>query len=93
MVALDNSIINVVIPIIQDTYEVSLLIVEWVITAYALALSNQLLQIGRLIDLCGLKLLYLFGMVIVTLSSLLCGLATRSPRWLPSGFCRHGAPG
>ena len=75
MAALDSSIVNVAIPVIQDTFQVSLSTVEWVITAYLLVVSSLLLTFGRLADLYGQKKLYLFGMVIFTLSSLLCGLA------------------
>ena len=75
MAALDSSIVNVAIPVIQEFFQVSLSMVEWVITAYLLVVSSLLLTFGRLSDLYGQKKLYLVGMVIFTISSMLCGLA------------------
>ncbi len=75
MAALDSSIVNVAIPVIQDSFQVSLATVEWVITAYLLVVSSLLLTFGRLVDLYGQKKVYLTGMVIFTISSLLCGLS------------------
>jgi EmrB/QacA subfamily drug resistance transporter len=75
MAALDSSIVNVAIPVIQEYFHVSLSMVEWVITAYLLVVSSLLLSFGRLSDLYGQKKLYLVGMVIFTISSMLCGLA------------------
>lgn len=84
MSALDTTVVNMALPIIQSHFHVSISIVEWVVIAYLLILSSMLLTFGRLSDLYGHKKVYLTGFVIFTICSLLCGLSTGI--WTLVGF-------
>jgi len=75
MLLLDLTIINVALPDIQGALSASFSGLQWVVDAYALTLAALLLTAGSLADLYGRRLLYLVGLVIFTLASLLCGLA------------------
>jgi EmrB/QacA subfamily drug resistance transporter len=75
MLLLDVTIINVALPDIQGALSSSFSGLQWVVDAYALTLAALLLTAGSLADLYGRRLLYVVGLVIFTLASLLCGLA------------------
>lgn len=75
MLLLDVTIVVVAQPAIQDGLHASFTDVQWVLDAYALTLASLLLTSGVLADRYGRKLLFLIGLVIFTLGSLLCGLA------------------
>jgi EmrB/QacA subfamily drug resistance transporter len=78
MLLLDVTIVNVALPDIERTFGASLSDLQWVISAYALALAAFLLTAGSLADLFGRRLLFASGIVIFTAGSLACGLATGS---------------
>src|SRR6476660_1311060 len=75
MVVLDIAIVNVALPSIQADLGFSQENLQWVISAYALVFGGFLLLGGRLADLLGRRRVFLAGLVIFTLSSLLSGLA------------------
>ncbi len=77
MAALDGSVVNTILPVIQNSFHSSVAVVEWIITVYLLALSGFLLTFGRLGDLRGHKSVYVWGFGIFVASSALCG-ASRS---------------
>jgi EmrB/QacA subfamily drug resistance transporter len=81
MLLLDVTIVNVALPQIQTSLKASFSDLQWVIDAYALMLAALLLTTGSLADLFGRRRLFMIGLVIFTLSSLLSGLAT-TPLWL-----------
>jgi len=72
---LDASIVTVALPTIRDDLHVSLGAVEWVSLAYLLVLMGTVSAVGRLADMFGRKLLYVYGFAVFTLASLGCGLA------------------
>jgi EmrB/QacA subfamily drug resistance transporter len=76
MLLLDVTIVMVAQPTIQHSLGASLTDVQWVVDAYALTLASLLLTAGVLADRYGRKLLFLTGLVIFTLGSLLCGVAS-----------------
>jgi EmrB/QacA subfamily drug resistance transporter len=76
MLLLDVTIVMVAQPDIQHALKASFSDVQWVIDAYALTLASLLLTAGVLADRYGRKLLFVIGLVIFTLGSLLCGVAT-----------------
>jgi EmrB/QacA subfamily drug resistance transporter len=76
MLLLDVTIVIVAQPDIQHALKASFSDVQWVIDAYALTLASLLLTAGVLADRYGRKLLFIIGLVIFTLGSLLCGVAT-----------------
>jgi EmrB/QacA subfamily drug resistance transporter len=75
MVILDVAIVNVALPSIQTDLNFSQANLQWVISAYAILFGGALLLGGRLADLLGRRRLFVAGLALFTLSSLLCGLA------------------
>jgi EmrB/QacA subfamily drug resistance transporter len=75
MVVLDVAIVNVALPSIKTDLHFSQESLQWVITAYAILFGGVLLLGGRLADLLGRRRLFVAGLVIFTVSSLLDGLA------------------
>jgi EmrB/QacA subfamily drug resistance transporter len=75
MVVLDVAIVNVALPSIKDDLHFSQESLQWVITAYAIFFGGVLLLGGRLADLLGRRRLFMVGLALFTVSSLLDGLA------------------
>jgi EmrB/QacA subfamily drug resistance transporter len=75
MLLLDITIVNVALPSIQRRLTADLTGLQWVVDAYALALAALILTAGALADRFGRRLLFMFGVVVFTSASLLCGLA------------------
>ena len=75
MVILDVAIVNVALPSIKDDLGFSSTSLQWVISAYAIMFGGVLLLGGRLADLLGRRRLFVAGLGLFSLSSLLCGLA------------------
>ncbi|HEX2997443.1 MAG TPA: MFS transporter [Anaerolineales bacterium] len=75
MSALDGSVVNTVLPILRDAFKSDITTIEWVVTVYLLVLSGLLLSFGRLGDLRGHKVIYVWGFGIFILSSALCGMS------------------
>ena len=78
MVILDATIVNVALPSIQKDLDLSVANLQWIINAYTLLFGGFLLLGGRAGDLLGRKRLFLIGLVIFTVASLLNGLSTSS---------------
>ena len=75
MVVLDIAIVNVALPSIQVDLSFSQENLQWVISAYALVFGGFLLLGGRMADLLGRRRIFLLGIVVFTLGSLVSGLA------------------
>ena len=75
MSALDGSVVNAILPVIQAYFKTDVATVEWVVTIYLLAVSGLLLTFGRLGDLRGNKTVYMWGFVIFTTGSALAGFS------------------
>jgi EmrB/QacA subfamily drug resistance transporter len=75
MLLLDITIVNVALPDIQLALHASFSDLQWVVDAYALTLAAFLLTAGSLADMYGRRLMYLAGLVLFTLASVLCGFA------------------
>jgi EmrB/QacA subfamily drug resistance transporter len=75
MVILDVAIVNVALPAIQSDLHFSDSNLQWVISAYAILFGGALLLGGRLADILGRRRLFVAGLAIFGLSSLLCGFA------------------
>jgi EmrB/QacA subfamily drug resistance transporter len=78
MVILDATIVNVALPSIQADLEMSDSDLQWIVNAYALVFGGFLLLGGRAGDLVGRKRIFLVGVVVFTVASLLNGLAPSS---------------
>jgi len=81
MVILDATIVNVALPSIQVDLEMSDSNLQWIVNSYALLFGGFLLLGGRAGDLIGRKRVFLLGVIIFTLASLVCGLA-QNETWL-----------
>jgi EmrB/QacA subfamily drug resistance transporter len=75
MVVLDVAIVNVALPAIKSDLHFSEVSLQWVITAYAIVFGGFLLLGGRLADLLGRRRMFLIGLAVFTVFSLLDGLA------------------
>jgi EmrB/QacA subfamily drug resistance transporter len=75
MVVLDIAIVNVALPSIKTDLHFSESSLQWVITAYSIFFGGVLLLGGRLADLLGRRRLFVAGLLLFTISSLLDGLA------------------
>lgn len=75
MSALDNGIVNVAYPEITRHFDVPVTTVSWVSLCYLLVSSASLATFGRVADIFGRKWIYLGGLVVFSLASLLCAFA------------------
>jgi MFS transporter, DHA2 family, multidrug resistance protein len=76
MAVLDATIVNVGLPKIMASFGVGLDKIEWVITAYMLAMAVMLPTSGWLADKFGYKKMYFFGLFLFTFGSMLCGMSS-----------------
>ena len=75
MFALDVYIVNIALPIIVKSLHTNFATIQWVILSYLLILTVMVLGAGRLGDMWNKKWLYISGLIVFSISSLLCGLA------------------
>jgi EmrB/QacA subfamily drug resistance transporter len=81
MATVDFSIVNISLPTLMREMDVSLAAIEWVALSYALVVTSLMLGVARLGDMLGKRRVYLRGLVVFTLGSLLCG-AAQGAYWL-----------
>src|SRR4051812_7164909 len=75
MVILDVAIVNVALPSIKTDLNFSQTNLQWVVSSYAILFGGTLLLGGRLADILGRRRVFIAGLGLFALSSLLCGLA------------------
>jgi EmrB/QacA subfamily drug resistance transporter len=92
MVVLDATIVNVALPHIQTALGFSGSNLEWVVNAYALAFGGMLLLGGRSGDLLGRRRVFIAGILLFSLASLLGGFAT-DQAWLLTARAIQGIGG
>jgi EmrB/QacA subfamily drug resistance transporter len=78
MIMLDNTVVNVALPSIQRDLGASISSLEWTINGYTLSFAVLIATGGRLGDIFGRRRMFLFGVVIFTLSSATAGFAQNS---------------
>src|SRR5437660_3666849 len=71
----DATVVNVALPALQAGLHATITDVQWVIEAYALFLSALVLVGGSLGDQFGRRRVFLSGVVLFTIASMVCGLA------------------
>ncbi|MFI0740936.1 MFS transporter [Streptomyces sp. NPDC021100] len=81
VVTLDFSILNVALPVLGDDLGMSRANLQWAVTAFALPSGGLLLLSGRLADRYGRRRLFLLGLAVFTVASVLVTLA-----WDPASF-------
>jgi EmrB/QacA subfamily drug resistance transporter len=89
MVMLDNTVVNVALPSIQDDLHTSIAGLEWTVNAYTLAFGVLLVTGGRLGDIFGRRRIFLMGVVLFAASSLFIGFS-QSSAWLVAGRATQG---
>jgi EmrB/QacA subfamily drug resistance transporter len=76
MIMLDNTVVNVALPSIQEDLGTGLSQLQWIVAGYALSFAALMLIGGKLADAYGRRLIFVLGIVVFTAASLWCGLAT-----------------
>lgn len=76
MFALDVYIVNIALPKLVEALHTNSATIRWIVLSYLLTLTVMVLGAGRLGDMWNKKWLYIGGVFLFTISSLLCGLAT-----------------
>src|SRR5918993_404998 len=75
MIMLDNTVVNVALPAIQEDLGADLSQLQWIVTGYALTFAALMLIGGKLADAYGRRLIFVVGIVVFTGASLWCGLS------------------
>jgi EmrB/QacA subfamily drug resistance transporter len=75
MLLLDITVVVVALPRIQSSLTAGLTGLQWVVDAYALALAALILTAGALADRYGRRLMFIFGVIVFTGASAVCGAA------------------
>src|SRR5581483_2352545 len=75
MLLVDITIVQVALPTIHRKLHASFTTLQWVLDAYSLSLASLLLTYGTLADRFGRKRIFVVGVAIFTVSSLLCGIS------------------
>ena len=91
MTFIDGTVVNVALPALQSSLDATITDVQWVVEAYALFLGALILVGGSLGDQLGRKKVFLFGVVVFTAASVVCGFAP-TPLVLILGRAVTGIP-
>ncbi|MDQ1038782.1 EmrB/QacA subfamily drug resistance transporter [Streptomyces sp. V3I8] len=75
IVSLDNTVLNVALPSMQKDLHASLSGMQWTIDAYTLVLAALLMLAGSTADRIGRRKVFMAGLVVFTIGSVLCSLA------------------
>jgi EmrB/QacA subfamily drug resistance transporter len=89
MIMLDNTVVNVALPSIQEDLNATLSGIEWTVNAYTLTFAVLLVTGGRLGDIFGRRKMFLFGVVVFALSSASIGFSP-DQHWLVAGRALQG---
>jgi EmrB/QacA subfamily drug resistance transporter len=92
MVILDVSVVNVALPSIGRDLHYTATGLQWVVNAYVLTFAGFLLLGGRAADLYGRRRVFLFGLLLFSVSSLVGGFA-QSSAWLTAARAAQGVGG
>ena len=76
MVVLDVSIVNVALPVLQRSLQITPTNLQWIVTAYAICFGGLLLLGGRAADLYGRRRVFLIGVAAFSTASLIAGLSS-----------------
>src|SRR5436309_8017374 len=92
LIVIDATVVNVALPAIQRDLGFSSSGLAWVVNAYLIAFGGLLLLAGRLGDLIGGKRVFLAGLAVFVVASLLCGVSVSQPMLIAARFAQ-GAGG
>lgn len=79
LLQLDTTIVNVALPAVQNRFDVGITTASWILNAFYLAFGGLLLLAGRLGDVLGHRKVFLAGIALVIVASLIAGLAPNVP--------------
>jgi EmrB/QacA subfamily drug resistance transporter len=86
MIVLDTTIVNVALPRIQDDLHFTQASLTWVVNGFLVTFGSFLLLAGRLGDLIGRKRVFIAGVTVFTLASVVCGAADSSQMLVAARF-------
>ena len=86
VIVLDGTVVNVALPVIQTGLHFTQASLAWVVNAYLVTFGGLLLLAGRLGDLFGRKRVFLFGLSLFTIASMMCGLSNSETMLIASRF-------
>ncbi|MBP2031528.1 EmrB/QacA subfamily drug resistance transporter [Clostridium algifaecis] len=75
MSSIDTNIVNIALPAIEKSLNISFASVQWIALGYLLAVTSLIVSIGRIGDIFGKRSIFICGIAIFTVASLLCGVA------------------
>jgi EmrB/QacA subfamily drug resistance transporter len=81
LVGMDNTIVNVALPSIRDSFHASIADLQWTIDAYTVTLASLLILAGSMADRLGRRRTFQTGLIVFGIGSLLCSLAP-GLKWL-----------
>ncbi|MBN1432078.1 MAG: MFS transporter [Methanomicrobiaceae archaeon] len=73
MSSIDGTIVNIALPTISESFDISTSTVSWVATAYLLVMAGCVLIFGKISDIIGFKRIFLSGFIVFTIGSFACG--------------------
>ncbi|NSB13972.1 MFS transporter [Clostridium beijerinckii] len=76
LTVLDSTIVNVSLPSMADYFNTDITGISWVSTAYLIPFSALLINFSKIADIFGRKKLFIIGLIVFGISSILCGLST-----------------
>jgi MFS family permease len=93
MTLLDVSIVNVALPSMERSLQMSPADVSWAVAGYALTFGLTLVPAGRLGDEYGRRRLFLAGLSLFALTAIICGAAPDATTLVVGRLCRGVAAG
>ena len=75
-----GSSVNIALPAIEKEFHVDAVLLSWIATSYLLAVTVSLVPFGRAADIYGRKKIFTSGIILFTLSSILCAFSISTPR-------------
>lgn len=86
LVIMDATIVNVALPVVIEDLSLTATQAQWMNAVYSLVFAALLITVGRLGDLKGRRLLFLIGMVVFMLASVVAGLSVNGPMLIAARF-------
>jgi len=77
-----GSSVNIALPAIEKEFHVDAVLLSWIATSYLLAVTVSLVPFGRAADIYGRKKIFTSGIILFTLSSILCAISISTPMLL-----------
>ena len=76
MAFIDSTVVNVALPALQNSFSASVVSMQWVVESYGLTLAALILVGGSMGDLLGRRKMFLLGVAVFAIASIVCGLAS-----------------